>query len=311
MIAREKPLLMTVLSGFLGAGKTTLVNHLLRHSAGHKIMVLVNDFGELPIDQDLIEAENGDVITLANGCACCSMGGDLYKAFSTALDFTPPPDHLLIEASGVAAPKRIANFARAEPDLALNGIVTVIDALNFEEMQSDARVGDVIKEQISAAHLLLINKIDRVNERQRAEVEAKVREINSTAPLIAISNGALASEIFFGPRITPDELAATDADHHSHEMQFDRWSYRAEEKIDAETLRDILHTLPPSVLRLKGIFHRTDKPGLWMVHKVGSHVDIAPVDRTSDPANKSEFVAIGMQNTNIGHFLDEAFFRLK
>ena len=298
---------MTVLSGFLGAGKTTLVNHLLRHANGRKIMVLVNDFGELPIDQDLIKAENGDVITLANGCACCSMGGDLFNAFSAVLDFTPPPDQLLIEASGVAEPKRIANFARAEPDLSLNGIVTIVDALNFEDMQLDPRVNDVIRSQISSAHLLLINKIDQVTEAERAKVEAELRNLNISAPIVSISNGILPGDIFFGIEPASGDFSETPPEHHSHETIFDRWSFQTEAKIDADRMRSALATLPPFILRLKGIFHRSDRPGIWTVHKVGSHIDISPFTVSGSHTGQSEFVAIGLQGAEIGVLLDKAF----
>ena len=122
MTENNTPLPVTIISGYLGSGKTTLVNHLLRHSDGRRIVVLVNDFGELPIDADLIISADGDTINLANGCACCSMGGDLFNALVDVLDRSPPPQYLLIEASGVADPARIANIARAEPDLRLDEV---------------------------------------------------------------------------------------------------------------------------------------------------------------------------------------------
>ena len=177
MTTRETPLPLTVLSGFLGAGKTTLVNHLLRHANGQKILVLVNDFGYLPIDRDLIEAENGNLLTLANGCACCSMGGDLFEAFVTALEFLPPPDQLLIEASGVAEPARIANYARAEPDLRLNAIVTVVDGENFLSEDRDHRVEHIVQEQISSAHLLLLNKGDKITSAQKQTIRKQLQKL--------------------------------------------------------------------------------------------------------------------------------------
>lgn len=126
------PLPVTLISGYLGAGKTTLVNHVLRNTNGRKFLVMVNDFGELPIDADLIESDDGDTITLANGCICCSMNGDLAGAFIDLLNRDPLPDHLLIEASGVAEPNRIANLARAEPDLSLHGIIVLRTALTWK-----------------------------------------------------------------------------------------------------------------------------------------------------------------------------------
>ena len=122
------PLPVTVIAGYLGAGKTTLVNHLLRHAGGRRLSVLVNDFGKIAIDADLIAARDGDSMTLANGCVCCSIGGDLYRALTRALDRRPRADALVIEASGVAEPARLAEIARAEPDLLLAGIVVLVDA---------------------------------------------------------------------------------------------------------------------------------------------------------------------------------------
>ena len=99
---------VTVVGGYLGAGKTTLVNHLLRNAGGRRLAILVNDFGSLPIDADLIEAEEDDLISIAGGCVCCSFGSDLMGALMKLAARTPAPDHLLIETSGVALPGSVA-----------------------------------------------------------------------------------------------------------------------------------------------------------------------------------------------------------
>ncbi|WP_025897074.1 CobW family GTP-binding protein [Sneathiella glossodoripedis] len=107
MSESKHPLPVTVISGFLGSGKTTLVNRLLKSTTNERLLVLVNDFGDIAIDQDLIMAEEDGMISLANGCVCCSMGGELYEAFDRILSISPPPDHLVIEASGVAEPQKL------------------------------------------------------------------------------------------------------------------------------------------------------------------------------------------------------------
>ena len=100
---------VTIIGGYLGAGKTTLVNHLLRNAQGRRLAILVNEFGELPIDADLIEARDDDIISLSGGCVCCSYGNDLIMAMMDMARMEPRPDHIVLEASGVALPAAIAS----------------------------------------------------------------------------------------------------------------------------------------------------------------------------------------------------------
>ena len=275
--------------------------------------MLVNDFGELPIDQDLIAAKKSDVLTLANGCACCSMGGDLYQAFDAALNYSPAPDHLLIEASGVAEPKRIANFAKAEPDLSLNGIVTMVDAVNFEAARANDRLSDTIGSQIGAAHLLLLNKCDLATEQERGDCRKILRTMNDRAPILNIAQGMLSPDVFFN--INLDEFAGEDSLNdrhvHNHEVEFTRWSFQINTEIDIEDVRKILSQLPASILRVKGIFRVPSDTRLWTVHVVGSHVDIFPLSPPQSFSGKLGFVAIGAGNSNLADILDEAFSRLQ
>ncbi|TNE41152.1 MAG: GTP-binding protein [Alphaproteobacteria bacterium] len=298
----------TVLSGFLGAGKTTLVNHLLRNAGEQKIMVLVNDFGSLPIDRDLIASEQGNVLTLANGCACCSMGGDLFEAFSAVLDFTPRPDQLLIEASGVAEPARIANFAKAEPELSLNSIVSLADAMEFETMQDDARVGAVLKEQVRSAHLLLISKCDLADQDRIARVEGLLRSLNPAAPILRMAGGDISADVFFGHGLDASDFEVISHNHahdHSHEDIFERWSLPLDGPADRKALKAAINELPASVLRLKGIFRDRETERLWSLHKAGSLVQIAPLGEDVD--RPTGLVAISIAGTDSNARLDAAF----
>lgn len=307
MNTRQSPLPMTVLSGFLGSGKTTLVNYLLRHNEGQRILVLVNDFGALPIDEDLIEAQDGEILSLANGCACCSMGGDLFEAFDTALKFEPAPDQLLIEASGVAEPRRIANFARAEPDLRLNAIVTIVDAANMEESLQDPRLENLLKEQISSAHILLLNKCDLVPQVQKNRIKAILHELNDSASPIDINHGRVPPDVIFSNRNTEEQKMRSAIAPHDHGELFDHWSLTSAHQFDKQALRDKVASLPPPVLRFKGLFRTPEAETVWSIHKVGDHVDVARLEESSLGEAGSEFVAIGLKEDNIPELLEAVF----
>lgn len=159
----------TVIGGWLGAGKTTLVNHLLRHAGGQRIAVLVNDFGEVSIDADLIEGAEGGVLSLAGGCMCCSWGEDLFGTLARVRARQPAPDVLLVETSGVAQPATVARLLRLAPGLEVEGVVVLVDAETVRERAADRYVGELVRQQLAEADLLLLNKLDLVTPGQAAE----------------------------------------------------------------------------------------------------------------------------------------------
>ena len=139
---------LTVIGGYLGAGKTTLINRVLAGDHGLRLMVMVNDFGAINIDAQLLASATDDRMELTNGCVCCTMGADLFLAIGDVLDRPEHPDHLLIEASGIADPAKIAQVAKAEPDLTYGGIVTVVDGLNIAALLADTQIAPQIETQI-------------------------------------------------------------------------------------------------------------------------------------------------------------------
>ncbi len=312
------PLPLTVIAGYLGAGKTTLVNRLLAEARGRRLMVLVNDFGDIAIDAALIAARDGDTISLSNGCVCCSIGADLFRAFSRALDRRPRPDHLVIEASGVAEPRRIADLARAEPELALDAVVTLVDALNGADHLGDPLIGRAVEAQIAAADLLALTKTDLAGADAARELEARLAAINPGAPVLRAARGRLPLDVILGraPAPAPGPAAApADAERRAdapaaprHEDVYRRWSLTdADAAPDAETLRALLDSLPEGIVRLKGISSAQGEAVMRVFQIAGRQRRVETVARPEGVPPGLQVVAIGLADRLPVPALEAAF----
>ncbi len=197
-----------VIGGYLGAGKTTLVNHLLRHADGRRIAVMVNDFGDINIDADLSDARDGAVISLAGGCVCCSFGADLIGALAAMAQRQPPPDVILIELSGVALPAAAQRTARLARGIELAGCVVLADAADIARLLIDRYVSDTVRQQLADADLLLINKADLVDDATLAALPAVLGAIAPGARVLVCQAGAVPAELVLGWQA--DQLGSTE-----------------------------------------------------------------------------------------------------
>lgn len=273
---------MTVIGGYLGAGKTTLLNRLLREDHGQRIMVMVNDFGAINIDADLIASEEGDTITLTNGCVCCTMGADLFMAMGDALDRRPRPDHLVIEASGIADPARIATAARAEPDMAYGGIAVIVDAQHWPALADDPQIGAQIRGQVAVADLLLLSKTE---DGVPAGLSARLSALTA-APQIALPGCKAVAPLLLGG-IAPLQGRQANAAHPAYLG----WSHDSDTVMGRDTLAAKLATAPKALYRIKGLVRAPDGNG-WEVQVVGRSVEIKPA---LTPVKRTRLVAIGPQ----------------
>src|SRR6185436_14418199 len=217
---------LTVIGGFLGAGKTTLLNRLLAGGTGRRFAVLVNDFGALDIDGRLVAEHGGDTIALANGCVCCTIGDSLIETLVKMADAPDRFDHIVVEASGVADPARIADLAVLEPRLMRDGVVVVVDAWDVRSRAYDRRVGDTIVRQIKAADLLVLNKVDIAED--VAGTRAWLAQ-HTPAPVLEARRGNLPLDLLFG-------LDRHGAAGGMPNEAFRSWSYEWAEPVDRETL---------------------------------------------------------------------------
>ena len=289
------PLPVNILCGYLGAGKTTLLNRLLMQ-AEERVLVMVNDFGDINVDAALVSARSADTIQLSNGCICCSMGAGLFEAFDRALSLANRVDRLVIEASGVAEPERLATFARAEPDLSCRAVVAVVDPGSISARLGDPRVGGVLHRQIEGADLVYLSRGDVVPAAEMAAAEALVQAINPVArcfrdagpdfmaALDAAHDGAMLSP--FGGSQTP---FGGEGDHG---RIFARRSIVARAAPDRAAFLDRLRAQAGSVHRLKGFVRFADGGKLALVQLAGGRVEVSDAPEDGDPA-AVRLVAIG------------------
>ncbi|SVE00396.1 uncharacterized protein METZ01_LOCUS453250, partial [marine metagenome] len=188
----------TVLGGFLGAGKTTLLNRLLTETEDTRFAVLVNDFGELNIDESLVARHDGKNISLSNGCMCCSMADGFLSTLMTVMDRADEFDHVVVEASGVANPGRIMDIATLDPGLMPNGSIVLVDCPQFLSQLEDPLISDAVITQLVEADIIVMNKLALTDAATMTRVYRSIDELNRGCPTVTNDGGNLQLTLLLG-----------------------------------------------------------------------------------------------------------------
>ena len=273
---------LTLLTGFLGAGKTTLLNRILTERHGRRIAVIVNEFGEVGIDGALVAGAAGDVVELANGCLCCATRGQLLKAVHAVLEAQPPAEAVLVETSGLADPfpvlSELAHSSLVER-VEVDGVLTLVDADNFDRNLDSA---EAAFQQIVAADILLVNKVDLVAPEIPGLIERGLRRVNARARVLPCVEGDVPLPVLVG-HSAPDR-AETPAPAAHHHDGFEAVTLTPPDRVDRARLAAWLEALPANVFRAKG-FVRLAAPDTRVgVSAVGARHALSPAE-TAGPAD--------------------------
>jgi G3E family GTPase len=305
---------VTVLTGYLGAGKTTLLNRVLSEQHGKKYAVIVNEFGELGIDNELVVNAEEEVFEMNNGCICCTVRGDLIRIIEGLMKRKGRFDAILIETTGLADPAPVAQTFFVDDEVRnrtkLDSIVTVVDAKNFLQRLEDSHEA---AEQVAFADIVLLNKIDLVSPDDAARVEARIRSINPMARLHRTDHCAMpVTELldrgaFDLNRILEIEPDFLGEDTHEHDDAITSVSLRSARPLDAQKfnvwISDLLRLRGVDILRSKGILDLKDSASRFVFQGVHMLMEGLPGKPWQDgETRESKFVLIGRD-------LDEAELR--
>jgi G3E family GTPase len=294
------PVPILLVAGFLGAGKTTVVNDLLAHAEGRRIAAVVNDFGAINIDAELIAGASDGVVSLANGCICCSLEGDLLRTLAAILRRSPRPDSIVIETSGLADPAEIVRnlmdpvIWREAP---LETVLCVVDATT-----PAARLGDpLLRSQLRAADVLALSKTDLVDASGRERIRNAAKAVRPAAVVVDALHGQVPAELLFpadpdrapAPRDPGRRRPASD--------RFETLSWTSDRPLSLPRLQNAIGRLAPKLARAKGLFEAVEQPGRQLLLQfVGGRATLAPAGTSSLglPRARIVFIAeIGVLST--------------
>ena len=326
---------VTIISGFLGSGKTTLLNHILKNQIGLKTAVLVNEFGEIGIDNDLIIETGEDMIELTNGCICCTINGELRNTVEKVLEKSKKLDYLIVETTGLADPLPVAmTFAGSDlrDKVRLDSIITLIDAENFD---FEIKPSDIAYSQVLYGDILLINKCDLVNQNQISKIEKRILEIKKEPRILKSSNSKVSLETiisvgFFetdkykykhneeNNLIAKDSLEnGHDHSHHSHDHShhshdhlndpeknsiegFTSVSFQCKEPFSLRKFQNFLdNELSKDVFRAKGILWFLESEKKHIFHLSGKRFSLDDDEWENEKSNKIVLIGKNLNHQKI------------
>ena len=331
---------VTIISGFLGSGKTTLLNHILKNQVGIKTAVLVNEFGEIGIDNDLIIEGSEDMIELNNGCICCSINGELLNTVSKVLERAEKLDYLIVETTGLADPLPVAmTFAAGDlrEKVRLDSIITVIDGENFDFEINNTSVA---YSQILYGDILLLNKSDLVNEKQLKKIEEFINKIKKEPRILRSTNSEVALHTIMSVGLfetdtfefeknkknikqNSNDHSSHSHDHsshshdhssHSHELNnsiegFTSVSYETFEPFSLRKFQYFLdNQISQNVFRAKGILWFMESERKHIFHLSGKRFSLDDEEWTKEKSNKIVLIGKNLDHQTIKNQLSSCRF---
>lgn len=331
---------VTIISGFLGSGKTTLLNHILKNQVGIKTAVLVNEFGEIGIDNDLIIEGSEDMIELNNGCICCSINGELLNTVSKVLERAEKLDYLIVETTGLADPLPVAmTFAAGDlrEKVRLDSIITVIDGENFDFEINNTSVA---YSQILYGDILLLNKSDLVNEKQLNKIEEFINKIKKEPRILRSTNSEVALHTIMSVGLFETdtfefeknkkniEQDSNDHSSHSHDRSshshdhsshshdlinniegFTSVSYETFEPFSLRKFQYFLdNQISQNVFRAKGILWFMESERKHIFHLSGKRFSLDDEEWTKEKSNKIVLIGKNLDHQTIKNQLSSCRF---
>lgn len=316
---------VTILTGFLGAGKTTILNRILNGNHGLRVAVLVNDFGSINVDADLIVGIEDDVMSLANGCVCCSIRDDLIETIELVLSRPERPEYILLESSGVADPSSIAmtfTDMKFRDRIRLDSIMCLVDS---EQVFAAPEQMELKLRQMAFSDMIILNKVDLVDRETVQKVHDWLESRFARYRLVEAVNGDVPLDILLSVgRFEKAQLKteAPDCGHgtvsgcsdpshnhsHSHSTAFSTTAFETVKPVDLSLLRNRIKKLPGSIYRIKGVVHSNEEPeNRVILQVVGKRCDIALEEPWGERSPKTRVVAIGAPGAVIPSTLSGLF----
>lgn len=300
----KRGLPVTIITGFLGSGKTTLLNQILQNKQDLKIAVLVNEFGEINIDAQLLVSVDRDMIELSNGCICCTINEGLIDAVYSILERDPPVDYLIIETTGIADPLPIILTFVGSDLRYLTRLDSIIAMIDSETFTPDCFDSEAALQQVALSDIAILNKTDLAKEKKVEELEQYIKTLKNGARILRSQYGKVPLPLILDVGLTQLDRYQEQEDrehhdehhhHHSHHLENDGFmsmSFQSDRPLDVGKFEKVLNQMSTEIFRGKGILWFSDTPETRYIFQLsGGRYDLKAEDWPEKP--KNQLVLIG------------------